>query len=95
MIELSNKWYLTAGPSENDFCLIERKAGKNPKTGESTVSENKTYHPSLDMVSQKVAKSECIDAVKACETLKEIKGMLDGVQMEVADACKRYYDENL
>ena len=88
MIELSKKWYLTAGPSDNDFCLIERRAGKNPKTGEPTVSENKTYHPTLDMVSQKVAKSECIDAVKACETILEIKEMLDGVKMEVANACK-------
>lgn len=88
MIELSKKWYLTAGPSDNDFCLIEKKAGKNPKTGEATVSENKTYHPSLDMVSQKIAKSECIDAVKACETLLEVKEMLDNVCLEVSNAVK-------
>lgn len=88
MIELSKKWYLTAGPSGDDFCLIEKKEGKNPKTGEPTVSESKTYHPSIEMVSNKVAKSECLEAVSACETLLEVKEMLDGVRLEVGNACK-------
>lgn len=60
-MKINDTWSITGG--NGDFILTESRVGKNPKTGKPTVTESRTYHPSLEHCAKKIGKVSAIDAV--------------------------------
>lgn len=85
MIELSKKWAIESGPQNHDYSLVERREGRNRKSGEPTVTEKRTYHPTLSQIYDKLVKSECIDALDASENLQELIDTLNQVKQEIME----------
>lgn len=81
-MRLSNKWSIEGG--QGDYILVERRDGKNPKTGEPTTSEHKTYHPSLDHCAKKIAKAIGIKAMEV-EQVALVKARLDEIEDEILE----------
>lgn len=85
MIELSTKWSIESGPQKHDYSLVERREGTNRNTGEPTVTEKRTYHPTLSQIYDKLVKYECIDALDASENLQELINILNQVKQEIME----------
>lgn len=83
MIKLSEKWAIESGPHKHDYSLVERREGKKRDTGEPTVTEKRTYHPTLEQVYNKLVKSECIEAIDASKDLQELIDTLNQVKQEI------------
>lgn len=85
-MKINYTWSITGG--NNDFILTERRAGKNPKTGEPTITEIKTFHPSIEQCAAKIAtKTSGIEFVgrDSPDTIvAELRSIRDTVQ-EIAD----------
>lgn len=83
MIELSKKWAIESGPHKHDYSLVERREGNKRDTGELTVTEKRTYHPTLEQVYNKLVKSECIEAIDSSKDLQELIDTLNAIKREL------------
>lgn len=60
-MKIDDRWSIEQG---NDcFVVIERRNGRNPKTGEATQTESRTYHPTLGQCAKKIVRTHTLDAV--------------------------------
>lgn len=72
-MKINERWPIEGG--RGDFILVEHKPGKNPKTGEATVSQFRSYHPTLRQCADKIAKTHALDAVNEADLERAIYSM--------------------
>lgn len=61
-MRIDDRWSIEQG---NDcFVVVERRNGRNPKTGEATQTESRTYHPTLGQCVKKIVRTHTLDAVE-------------------------------
>jgi hypothetical protein len=64
---------------KGDFILVEHKKGINSKTNLPTMTEIKTYHPSLDYCAKKITKVYGINAM-ALDSIDEVMSSLNAIE---------------
>jgi hypothetical protein len=64
---------------KGDFILIEHREGTNPKTKLPTMTEIKTYHPSLEYCAKKITKVYGIDAM-ALNSMDQVMSILTAIE---------------
>jgi hypothetical protein len=78
---------------KGDFILVEHREGTNSKTKLPTMTEIKTYHPSLGYCAKKIIKVYGIDAM-ALDSIDEVVSSLNAIEaalietLSYADADK-------
>lgn len=81
-MKINDEWSIEAG--QDQFILVHHKPGKNPKTGEPTVSESRTYHPNLQQVANKITRTSTLSALS--------KGNLEDFMLAVSQAASEISD---
>jgi hypothetical protein len=64
---------------KGDFILVEHREGTNPTTKLPTMTEIKTYHPSLEYCAKKITKVYGIDAM-ALDSIDEVMRILNAIE---------------
>lgn len=59
-MKISEQWSIERG--QDCFIVVERRLGRNPKTGKPTVGETRTYHATVQQCAAKIIKTESLDA---------------------------------
>lgn len=88
-MKINDQWSIEQG---NDcFVVVERRKGRNPKTGEATETEVRTYHPTLGQCAKKIMKTETLSAMDEAdlwEVRVNIQDLTERLIVAVEDAGK-------
>lgn len=61
-MKINDQWRIERGA--DCFVVVELRKGRNPKTGESTKTEVRTYHPTLGQCAKKITRTKTLESME-------------------------------
>lgn len=81
-MKINERWSIAKG---NDcFVVVEARQGRNPKTGEATTTESRTFHPTIEQCARKIVRSETLDQAEQDDLWQAV--------MNIQKATNRFID---
>jgi hypothetical protein len=85
-MKINDRWAVESGG--DCFVVVETRNGKNPKTGEPTTTQSRTYHPSMARCAKKIAQSETL-LVLEMDALSEVVERVERATNQLVSAMER------